>query len=151
LNGDGANPGLLKVISQYGGTKAANLAHYYAGVCYIKLDDNANAIKQLEKFSTSAKQTQQRAYRLLADAYGETGKFKDAFDYYKKSASEFEQDENNAAAALFYAGYTAQKKLNKPNDAIELYKELKSKFPNASEYTYQADAMLAELGVYNAD
>ena len=73
LNGDGANPGLLKVISQYSGTKAANLAHFYAGVCFIKLDDNANAIKHLEKFSTSAKQTQQRAYKLLADAYGETG------------------------------------------------------------------------------
>ena len=151
LNGDGANPGLLKVISQYGGTKAANLAHFYAGVCFTKLDDNVNVIKHLEKFSTSAKQTQQRAYKLLADAYGETGKFKEAFDYYKKSANEFTEDENNAAAGLFYAAYTAQKKLNKPNDAIELYKELKNKYPGAAEYTFQADALLAELGVYNAD
>lgn len=151
LNGDGGNAGFLKIISQYGGTKAGNLAHYYAGVCYTKLDDNANVIKHLEKFSTSAKQTQQRAYKLLADAYGETGKFKEAFEFYKKSANEFTADEYNAAAALFYAAYTAQKKLNKPNDAIELYKELKDKYPSASEYTYQADAMLAELGVYNTD
>ena len=151
LNGDGGNAGLLKIISQYGGTKAANLAHFYAGVCYTRLDDNPNVIKHLEKFSTSAKQTQQRAYKLLADAYGETGKFKEAFEYYKKSANEFEADENSAAAALFYAAYTAQKKLNKPNDAIELCKEIKNKFPSAAEYTFQADAMLAELGVYNTD
>jgi tetratricopeptide (TPR) repeat protein len=151
LNGDGANAGFLKIISQYSGTKAANMAHYYAAVCYTKLDDNANVIKHLKKFSTSAKQTQQRAYRLLADAYGDTGNFKEAFEYYKKSAYEFEEDERNAAAALFYAAYTAQRALNKPADAIKLYKELKEKYPAQNEFTSQADALLAELGVYNTE
>ena len=31
LNGDNLNPGFLKIISKYSGTKAANLASFYAG------------------------------------------------------------------------------------------------------------------------
>src|SRR5689334_7870272 len=39
LNGDGQNMGFLRVISKFGGTEAANLAHFYAGSCYITLND----------------------------------------------------------------------------------------------------------------
>jgi len=31
LNGDGANPGFLRVISKYGSTKAGNLSKFYCG------------------------------------------------------------------------------------------------------------------------
>src|ERR1700733_2145635 len=31
LNGDNINPGFVKIISKYSGTKAANLASFYAG------------------------------------------------------------------------------------------------------------------------
>ncbi|MFX5999199.1 hypothetical protein ABTF05_22725, partial [Acinetobacter baumannii] len=58
LNGDGQNKGALYVIKNYGGTKAANLAHYYAGVSYLKLGDFNNAVKYLKDFSTDAKQVQ---------------------------------------------------------------------------------------------
>ena len=153
LNGDGINAGFLKIINQYGGTKKANLANYCAGVCYIRLDDNANAIKYLKKFESSSKPAMQSTYSLLADAYGETGKFQDAFDYYKKSAAAFEANEAAAAKNLYAAAYTAYKKLNKPKDAIELLKEIKEKYsgPSAYEYTGKTDALLAELGVYNAE
>jgi tetratricopeptide (TPR) repeat protein len=151
LNGDGINAGFLKVISQYSGTKKANLACYYAGACYIKLDDNANAIKYLNKFSTSSKPVMQRTYSLLGDAYGETGKFQDAYENYKKSAAAFEEDETSAAAGLYAAAYTAYKKLNKPKDAVELLKEIKEKFPAAIEYSQKVDALLGELGVYNTE
>jgi tetratricopeptide (TPR) repeat protein len=153
LNGDGANAGFLKVISQYSGTDAANLANFYAGVCYIKLNDNANAIKYLKKFKTSSKPTMQRVYSLLADAYGDTGKFQDAYEYYKKSAEAFTDDNNAVAFSLYSAAYTAYKKLNKPKDAIELLKELKEKYSSPETYivTNKADALLAELGVYNTE
>ena len=48
LNGDGQYMGFLKIISRYGGTDAANLAEFYAGSCYLKLNDNQNAIKYLK-------------------------------------------------------------------------------------------------------
>src|SRR5688572_19205902 len=45
LNGDGLNAGFIKVINNYGGTAAGNLARYYAGVCFLKTGDFANAAR----------------------------------------------------------------------------------------------------------
>ncbi len=50
LQGDGQHPGFIKVIRDYGGTKTANLSHYYAGMCYLRMGNYKNAIKQLEDF-----------------------------------------------------------------------------------------------------
>ena len=74
LNGDGINWGFVKVIKEYGGTDAGNLAHLYAGDCYLRTGDFNNAVKQLKEYSTSDKQYQARAYKLLGDAYSELGK-----------------------------------------------------------------------------
>jgi tetratricopeptide (TPR) repeat protein len=150
LNGDGQYLGFLKIISKYGGTEAANLAHFYAGSCYIKLDDNANAIKHLKDFSTDAKQIQQRAYKLLGDASADLGKNADALDYYKKAANHFEEDEANSAEALFMAAYFADRVLKNQKEAIELFKELKEKYPRTQQ-GFEADKYLAQLGVYNVN
>lgn len=151
LNGDGQYPGLLRIIDRYSGTAAANVAHYMAGVCYIKLNDNANAITHLKKFSgRGADQIQQRAYKLLGDAYADQGNFKEAVDYYKKAAHEFEDDMINAAEALDLAAYAAYKGLNDTKQAIELYKEIKQKY-SQSPQAQVADKRLAQLGEYNVD
>src|ERR1700742_3967252 len=85
LNGDNINAGFLKVMSKYSGTKAANLASFYAGSCYLKLGDFNNAVKYLQDFSTPVKQLQERAYGLLGDAYSEQGKKQEAAEQYKKA------------------------------------------------------------------
>ena len=150
LNGDGQNYGFLRVIDKFGGTDAANLARFYTGDCYIRLGENEKAIKYLKKFSTGAKQVQARAYKLLADAYAETGKNSDALEYYKKAAHHFEKDDANSAEYLFLAAYFADRVMKNSKEAIELYKELKEKFP-ATQQGRQADNYLAQLGVYNTE
>jgi len=150
LNGDGANAGFLRVISKYKGTDAANIAKLYAGECYLILNDNANAVKYLKDFSTSSKYFQARGDKLLGDAYADLGKNKDALDSYKKAANEFKEDEDNSSEALFLAAYLAQTKMNDSKEAIELFKELKEKFPNTQRGS-EADKYLARLGVYNTD
>jgi len=150
LKGDGQYLGFLKVIDKYEGTDAGDLAYFYAGACYIKLDDNANAIKYLKKFSTSSKPLQARAYKLLGDANGDLGNAADAVDYYKKAAQAFENDKESSAEALFLAAYMTDRVLKNPKDAIEMYKELKEKFPRTKE-GFEADNYLAQLGVYNVD
>ena len=150
LNGDGQNVGFLRIISKYSGTRAANLAHFYAGSCYLKLNDNANAVKQLKKFSTDAKQIQQRAYKLLGDALADQGKNAEALDYYKKAARHFEKDQENSSEALFLAAYFADRVMKNQKEAISLYKELKEKFPR-TQRGFQADNYLAQLGVYNVN
>ena len=150
LNGDGQNYGFLRVISKYGGTDAGSLARYYAGDCYLKLGDNAKAITYLKKFSTSSKPVKARVYKLLGDASGDLGKHADAVDYYKKSARTFEEDQANSAEALFLAAYLTDRVLKNQKEAIELYKELKEKFPRTSQ-GFDADNYLAQLGVYNVN
>ncbi len=150
LNGDGQNGGFLRIISRFSGTDAANLAHYYAGSCYLKLDDNANAIKHLKKFSTDAKQVQQRAYKLLGDASADLGKNADALDYYKKAGRHFEDDAVNSAEALYLAAYFADRVMKNQKEAIALYREIKEKFPNTPR-GFDADNYLAQLGEYNVN
>lgn len=150
LNGDGQYPGFLSVISKYGGTDAGNLANFYAGSCYMKMGDNQNAVKYLKKFSTSAKQIQARAYKLMGDAYADMGKNSDALDYYKKAAYLFPDDQTNSAEALFLAAYLADKVMKQPKEAISLYKELKDKYPSTQQ-GMDADKYLAEMGVYSTN
>ncbi|MEP7372862.1 MAG: tetratricopeptide repeat protein [Chitinophagaceae bacterium] len=150
LNGDGQYLGFLKIIDKFGGTDAASLAGFYAGSCYLKLDDNANAIKYLKKFSTDARQIQQRAYKLLGDAYADQGNTGEALEYYKKAAHHFEKDDANSAEALFLAAYLADRVLKNQKEAIDLYKELKEKFPRTTQ-GIEADTYLAQLGVYNVN
>ena len=150
LNGDGQNWGFLKVIDKYGGTKAGNLANFYAGNCYIKLNENDKALKYLKKFDGDSKPVQPRAYKLMADAYADLGKNADALTYYKKAARHFEKDETNSAEYLFYAAYLADRVIKDPKEAIELYKELKEKFPKSNQ-AREADNYLAQLGVYTTE
>jgi tetratricopeptide (TPR) repeat protein len=150
LNGDGQHPGFLRVISNYGGTDAGNMANFYAGSCYLKLGDNQNAIKYLKKFDTDAKQIQARAYKLLGDAYADAGNNSEALSYYKRAGRHFEEDQSQSAEALFLAAYLADRVIKNQKEAIELYKELKEKFPNTQQ-GYEADNYLAQLGVYNVN
>jgi tetratricopeptide (TPR) repeat protein len=150
LNGDGQYDGFLKVISKYGGTDAANLAHFYAGSCYIKLNDNEKAITQLKKFKSSSKMMQARAYKLMGDAYADLGKNSDALGQYKKAARHFEKDDVNAAEYLWYAAYFADRAMKDQDEAIALYKEIKEKFPRSRQAS-DADNYLAQMGVYNVE
>lgn len=148
LNGDGINAGFLKVIDKYGGTKAGNLAKFYAGDIYLKLGNFANAVKYLKDFDTDARQVQARAYKLLGDAYAEQGKNSDALDAYKKAAHHFEDDDVNSSEYLFLAAYFADRVAKNQKEAIDLFKELKEKYPR-TERGFDADKYLAQLGIYS--
>ena len=150
LNGDGINPGFLKVISSYGGTKAGNLARFYAGTIYLNLGDNAAAAKHLDEFETDSKPIQARAYKLLADAYAGLGKNGEALEHYKKAADHFEEDAQNASQYLFMAAYFADRVMNNKKEAIELFKELKEEY-STTQAGFEADKYLAQLGVYSTD
>jgi predicted negative regulator of RcsB-dependent stress response len=147
LNGDGMNQGFLRIIDRYGSTKAGNLAKFYAGASFLQLGNFAQAEKHLKGFSTDAEQVQARAYKLLGDAYAEQGKNDNALSSYKKAASEFEEDDQNASEYLFVAAFFAEKVANNKSEAIKLYRELKEKYPR-TEKGFEAEKYLARLGEY---
>jgi TolA-binding protein len=144
LNGDNINAGFLKVISRFGGTKAANLSSFYAGSCYLKLGDFNNAVKYLSGFSTSVKQLQERAYGLLGDAYSEQNKKEEAAEQYKKAGTYYEKDELFSPEYLFRSGYLYES-MGKTQDAIAMYKMIKDKYPG-SQRGADIDKYLARLG-----
>jgi predicted negative regulator of RcsB-dependent stress response len=145
LNGDNINAGFIKIISRYGGTKAANLASFYAGSCYLKLGDFSNAVKYLKDFSTPVKQVQERAYGLLGDAYSEQNKKEEAAEQYKKAGTFFEKDDLLSPEYLFRSGYLYES-MGKTQEAIAMYRMIKDKYPN-SQRGADIDKYLARLGV----
>jgi tetratricopeptide (TPR) repeat protein len=145
LNGDGQSRGVLYVMKNFSGTKAANLCKYYAGVSYLKLGDFNNAVKYLKYFSTNAKQIQLMAYGCLGDAYSELNKKDEAIENYKKAASAFDTDESNSAEYLFRAALLEETN-GKPKEALELYKELKDKFPKTDK-GFLADKYIYRLSI----
>jgi tetratricopeptide (TPR) repeat protein len=147
LNGDGPNAGFLKIMSRYSGTKAADLAKFYAGSCYIKLGDFKNAIKYLKDFKTDDKLIMVRATGLLADAYSETGKKSEAAENYKKAGTLFPDDHFNSSEYLFRAGLLYQD-MGKNKEAIEMFKLIRDKY-HVTERGAEIEKYLARLGEYN--
>jgi tetratricopeptide (TPR) repeat protein len=145
LNGDAVNAGFAKIITRYSGTKAADLAGFYAGSCYLKLGDFNNAVKYLKDFKTSAVQVQAKAYGLLGDAYSELNKKDEAAEQYKKAGTYFDQDEVISPEYLFRAGYLYES-MGKSQDAIAMYQLIKTKYPG-SPRGFDIDRYLARLGV----
>ena len=145
LNGDNINAGFLKVIARYGGTRAANLASFYAGSCYLKMGDYNNAVKYLKDFSTPVQQLQERDYGLLGDAYSELNRKEEAAEQYKKAGTFFEKDELLSPEYLFRSGYLYES-MGKTQDAIAMYRLIKDKYPT-SQRGADIDKYLARLGV----
>jgi predicted negative regulator of RcsB-dependent stress response len=144
LNGDNINYGFIKVIARYGGTRAANLASFYAGSCYLKLGDFNNAIKYLKDFSTSVQILQERDYGLLGDAYSELNRKEEAAEQYKKAGTYFGKDELFSPEYLFRSGYLYES-MGKTQEAITMYKMIKDKYPQ-SQRGVEIDKYLARLG-----
>jgi len=150
LNGDKATgvTGLLKIASNYGGTKSGNRAEYMIGACYLQLKQFDKAVKHLKEFDANgASQIQSKAYLLLGHAYAEQKKTDDALDYYKKAGSISGLDEAMASEAIYMAARYADA-LGKSKDAIELFQELKDKYPASQRVgSGEVDKYLASLGV----
>jgi len=145
LNGDGTSKGMLYIIEQFDGTKAANLAKYYAGMSYFRLKNFNKAIEYLKDFSSNAKQVQAVAYGTIGDAYSELKKNEEAIEFYKKAGTHFPEDEAISSEYLFRAGYFLE--LNGKNEeAIEIYKQIKQNYPK-TEKGFNIDKYINRLQV----
>jgi tetratricopeptide (TPR) repeat protein len=131
LNGKGDKAGFLTVISDYGMTKTANLAHYYAGICYLQKGEFDMAIEQLEDFDTDNKVLGPLAMGLLGDAYSEKNELNKAVKNYLKAAS-FSSNKLTTPIFLKKAAYVYEE--NKEwSDALNLYEKIKKEYPDAQE------------------
>ena len=132
LNGDGNNLGFIDIIEEYKFSDAANLAHFYAGVCYLKQGNYDAAILYLQDYSSNDLLVQPRAYSLIGDAYMELQKYEDAVTYYNK-ASDYEPNKFYTPTYLMKAAL-AYEKLNQKDKAMEAYEKIITQFWDSPEY-----------------
>jgi len=145
LKGDGTSKGVLYIIKEFGGTDAANLAKYYAGISYFRLGDFNKSLEYLKDFSTNAKQVQAITYGTMGDAYAELKKNDEAIDSYKKAGAHFPEDDGISSEYLFRAASLLE--INgKIDDAIAIYQDIKLKYPS-SEKGLNADKYIFRLKV----
>lgn len=146
--GTNVTTGLLKIINNYGGTKAGNRATYMVGACYLQMKDFEKAIKYLKEFDgNGASQFESKADMMLGHAYAEQNKTDDALSYYKKAATVNEKDNSVSSDALLMAANYADA-IGKTKEAIELFQELKVKYPLSTAVSNgEVDKNLARLGI----
>lgn len=131
LNGDGNYLGFINVIDEFGGTKTANLAKYYAGVCYLNIGDYNNAIKYLKEFKGKDVIVTSLALGAMADAYMELDNVAEAAKCYESAAV---KSENGFTSPMYLlrAGM-AYEMAGNYQKAIEVYKKIKADYPNSNE------------------
>jgi len=131
LNGDGNYLGFLDVIDDYGMTKAADLSHYYAGICYLKKGEFENAIDYLESFGGDDNVVAPMAIGAVGDAYVELAELEKAKKNYIKAA-EMVINDFSTPQFLMKAGLTCEE-MGDYKEAMNLYKRIKSEYPTTSE------------------
>lgn len=133
LNGDGNSYGFLEIMDEFPGTKAANLASFYAGASYLKLGDFEGAIRNLNKFSSDDYLLQGRSYSLIGDAYMEQDDFSNAIDSYKKAV---DYKKNDSFTPIYLKKLAiAQEQNGNLSAAATTYGAIIEDYPNATEAT----------------
>lgn len=131
LNGDGQYLGFLSIIDEYGITKSANLAHYYSGVCYLKLGQFDLALEQLKKFSTKDQLLGPMAKGAMGDANMELKQVQKAVDLYLEAA-DMKKNDFTSPLFLMKAGM-AYEELGNLDKALTTYKRIREEYPRSYE------------------
>lgn len=140
LNGNDETLGFLDILDEYGSSKAANLANYYAGLCYLNLGQPEDAIPYLDAFKGNDPVLSIVAKGAIGDAFSDLGQPEEAMEYYFKAAN---GEINNFLTPIFLnkAGIAAEM-VEDYKMALKAYLRLKSDFPLSNE-AEAADALIA--------
>jgi len=131
LNGYGTYPGFLNVIDDYGITKSAKVARYYAGICYHQLGDHETAIEYLNKFKTDDLLVGAAKYSTMGDAYVELGDLKKAESSYRTGIDKFEN--RFSTPILLKKLGILYEELGDLDQALEAYQTIESTYPDTPE------------------
>lgn len=129
-NPGGGYDGFLDIIDKYSGTKAANLANYYAGVSYLHLGRYEAAVDFLKDFDPAGKVTPIMKYGTLGDAYSELEDWDKALSEYQKAADA----EDNDYLTPYYLKKLGLLYEHQGNheQALKAFEQIKSKYPNST-------------------
>ena len=127
LNGDSIGyTGFLKVADEYSGTKAANLAKAYAGICYAQLGKYEEAVKMLDSFNGKDQMVAPAILGAAGNCYAQLGQLDKAVSTLLSAA---DKADNNTLSPIFLiqAGEILVKQ-GKYDDAVNAYTKIKDKY-----------------------
>ena len=127
LNGDSIGyTGFLKVADDYSGTKAANLAKAYAGICYAQLGKYEEAVKMLDSFNGKDQMVAPAILGAAGNCYAQLGLLDKAASTLLSAA---DKADNNTLSPIFLiqAGEILVKQ-GKYDDAVNAYTKIKDKY-----------------------
>ena len=145
LQGGNGKFGFVDIIDNYGGTNAANLANYYAGIAYLNTGKYQEAIQYLDAFKANDDNVGPIAKGAIGDAFAQLDQQEDALKYYESAAS-MSTSELTAPRFLLKAGITATN-LGKSDVALKHFKAIIENYPKSQEakkatlYEGKAEAM----------
>ncbi|MFH1069008.1 MAG: tetratricopeptide repeat protein, partial [Candidatus Glassbacteria bacterium] len=93
--------------------------HYMIGMCYLKLNQNDQAVAEFENIINALDPNNIQAHEALANYYFTAENFEGALKHFKKLA---ELKPNDYAYTQYWA--FALMKLNRPDESIEVYEKL---------------------------
>jgi tetratricopeptide (TPR) repeat protein len=145
LSGGEGKYGFLDIIDNYGGTNAANLSNYYAGMAYLNMKKYQEAIKHLDEFNSDDEMLGPLAKGAIGDAFVQLNQNEEALKYYEDAAS-MKTNEVTTPRFLLKAGITALN-LGKVEQALGHFNTITEDYPEAPEaskailYEGKAEAM----------
>lgn len=131
LNGADGKYGFLDIISEYSGTKAANLAKYSAGMAYLNQQNYQEAISYLEDFASDDEILGALAKGGIGDAFSQLDQPEDALEYYEKAVAHSAND-FTTPKFLYKAGILALNADNKAK-AAGYFNRIKEEFPKSTQ------------------
>ena len=127
LNGDSIGfAGFAKVADEYSGTKAANLAKAYMGLCYAHLGQYDNAVKALDSFNGKDQIVAPAMKGAMGNCYAELGQLDKAASMLLSAADD--ADNNSLSPIYLQQAGEILVKLGKYDDAIKAYSKIKDKY-----------------------
>ncbi len=131
LNGADGKYGLVEVAEKFSGTKAGNLANYYAGISYLKIKDYKNAIKYLSEYEAKDLLSPAIVKGAIGDAFANLEQLDDALDFYEKA---IDASTNDFTTPIYLdKAATIALKLGKYKKAESFYKRIQDEFSKSDQ------------------
>ena len=92
LKGGEGKLGFEGIITEFSGTKSADLAHYFAGMSYLNLKNYKKAVEHLQQFSANDALLKPIALGAIGDSFSELNKFDDALNFYEQAVEASKND-----------------------------------------------------------
>lgn len=131
LNGSNTTLSAERLAEEYGVTKSGNLAHYMAGISYLRTGEYQKAIDHLKEFDSDDQVISSVAIGATGDAYMELGQVDEAISHYLKAAN---NNKNKFTTPIYLKkaalAYEDQKNYT---EAIKLYEQIRNDYADTNE------------------